>query len=92
MVAIFSAPKHSANAEKANKRRMTANAFDRREQYLSEQNVSLLPPKMRVRQTREKAMNNQIGKNGMVGDERLENSRLSSGRVLSIWLQKRLSI
>ncbi|MFA1673825.1 hypothetical protein ACDY97_13835 [Rhizobium mongolense] len=45
MVAIFSAPKHSANAEKANKRRMTANAFDRREQYLSEQNVSLLPPK-----------------------------------------------
>ncbi|WP_092587797.1 hypothetical protein [Rhizobium mongolense] len=31
--------------EKANKRRMTANAFDRREQYSSEQNVSLLPPK-----------------------------------------------
>jgi hypothetical protein len=31
--------------EKANKRRTTANAFDRREQSSSEQNVSLLPPK-----------------------------------------------
>ncbi|MEX2694873.1 tyrosine-type recombinase/integrase [Rhizobium mongolense] len=31
--------------EKSNKRRTTANAFDRREQSSSEQNVSLLPPK-----------------------------------------------
>ncbi len=58
--------------EKANKRRMTANAFERRERSIRSECVSLSEPQNSNETNEEKAMHNQRRNLGMVGDERLE--------------------